>query len=259
MMRFLALLTLAVQLGGAVFPPTLTFLNTTEGTKLLETATHQRPFFQLVQHFATELPALCGPTTAVIILNALRAQGLPAPLSNEYSYHFGSFVQNYNYWDQHNVWNGSDVDCVMKAVMPWEGSLEQVSAFFSCRSLDSRPIRALNSSIEEFRQSLIVSFSHEPLRFVAVNVDRQAFGQAGAGHHSPVGAYDARTDKALFMDVARYRFPPFWISVPDLFEAMVFKGHDEKGATPRGYIVVGMRPQQAEDRRSGESTPDIAI
>ena len=93
-----------------------------------------------------------------------------------------------------------------------------------------------------------------------MNFDRKMLGQrglarpayarspchstAGAGHHSPIGAYDQKSDRALVMDVARrgsqtllfevsenrcaffpsgtcrYKYPPFWAGLTDVFLAM---------------------------------------
>ena len=35
-----------------------------------------------------------------------------------------------------------------------------------------------------------------------------------------MAAYDAKGDRFLILDVARYKYPPVWIGVADLFDAM---------------------------------------
>jgi len=221
----------------------LVYMNTSEGAALIKGASHDRPYWQVAPVFTTELPGMCGPTTAVMLLNALASQGLSRPLSREFSASFGGRVFPSYYWDQENVWNGSAAPCVAAGTQPYKGSLEQVGAFLSCRGLEVQAVRAANSSTDEFRAAMVQAFEHSPLRFVAVNFARPLLGQAGLGHHSPIGAYDRASDRALVMDVARYKYAPAWVRVPDLFEAMLGDVSPKSNfSTPRGYLVVGMPP-----------------
>lgn len=41
---------------------------------------------------------------------------------------------------------------------------------------------------------------------------RAKLGQSGSGHFSPIGAFDRDTDMVLIMDVARFKYPPHWVS-----------------------------------------------
>jgi len=69
-----------------------------------------------------------------------------------------------------------------------------------------------------------------------VGYNRQIMGQTGTGHFSPVGGYHAGRDMALIMDVARFKYPPHWVSVPLLWEAM--QTADPETQRSRGYMVV---------------------
>jgi len=44
--------------------------------------------------------------------------------------------------------------------------------------------------------------------------------QTGAGHFSPIGGYHAGQDMALILDVACFKYPPHWVALPLLWEAM---------------------------------------
>ena len=61
--------------------------------------------------------------------------------------------------------------------------------------------------------------------------------QTGGGHMSPIAAYDASTDTALVLDVARYRYPPSWISLATLFASMATTDADAQAS--RGWIELG--------------------
>ena len=52
-----------------------------------------------------------------------------------------------------------------------------------------------------------------------VSFCRSRLGQTGSGHFSPIGGYHAASDSVLVLDVARFKYPPYWVRVPDLWEA----------------------------------------
>ena len=66
---------------------------------------------------------------------------------------------------------------------------------------------------------------------------RTALGQEKYGHISPLAAYDAKADRFLILDVARYKYPPVWVKTSDLFDAMNTPDPSNGGKT-RGYVVV---------------------
>ncbi|CAK9062721.1 Glutathione gamma-glutamylcysteinyltransferase 1 (LjPCS1-8R) (Phytochelatin synthase 1) [Durusdinium trenchii] len=208
------------------------FLNSTRGADLLRFATHSAPFWQLSPHFLTELPGMCGPTTAIMVLNALHGEGLPAAVSPTFSWSF----EEYHYWDSKNLWSANST-CVQAHTEPWKGSLEQVAALMSCNGAAAEAVEASKSSLAHFRTTIKKAFLSN--RFVSINFDRRGLQQQGVGHHSPIGAYDETTDRVLVLDVARYKYPPWWAFLPDVFAAMQ---HYVPGnfSTPRGYIEVGM-------------------
>lgn len=57
--------------------------------------------------------------------------------------------------------------------------------------------------------------------------------QTGTGHFSPIGGYHAGRDMALILDVARFKYPPHWVPLTLLWEAM--NTIDEATGCPRGY------------------------
>ena len=69
---------------------------------------------------------------------------------------------------------------------------------------------------------------------------RAGLGQTGEGHFSPLAAYHAPTDSVLVLDVARFKYPPYWVSVSDLYEAMRFP--DPTTHLPRGWCNLAYHP-----------------
>ena len=75
-------------------------------------------------------------------------------------------------------------------------------------------------------------------QYVIVNYLRRAMGQERGGHISPLAAYDATADRFLILDVARYKYPPVWVTAADLFAAMNTPDAENQGRT-RGFVVIG--------------------
>lgn len=76
--------------------------------------------------------------------------------------------------------------------------------------------------------------------FVAVSYSRKIVGQTGSGHFSPIGAYypsiDGKSDMVLILDVARFKYPPHWVSVDLLYQAM--NTPDSLTGTKRGWVLL---------------------
>ena len=70
-----------------------------------------------------------------------------------------------------------------------------------------------------------------------VNYLRKAIGQETGGHISPLAAYDAKSDRFLILDVARYKYPPVWVKASDLFDAMNTTDASNENRT-RGYVLI---------------------
>ena len=67
--------------------------------------------------------------------------------------------------------------------------------------------------------------------------------QALAESHSPLGAYDEKADRFLILDVARYKYPPVWVTA----EASL--------ALARRALPLRPVPRRAIGRRSGVNRP----
>jgi hypothetical protein len=61
--------------------------------------------------------------------------------------------------------------------------------------------------------------------------------QTGTGHFSPLAGYHAASDSVLIMDVARFKYPPHWVTVAQLWHAMADYVDSVTGKA-RGYVVL---------------------
>ena len=108
-------------------------------------------------------------------------------------------------------------------------------------------VHATQSSLEAFRNTARTTLA-EPLIFLLVNYDRATLEQDGAGHISPVGAYNPETDRMLVLDVAAYKYPYTWVPASKLWSAM--NTIDPDSGQTRGYLLIsrsGAQQSASED------------
>lgn len=55
---------------------------------------------------------------------------------------------------------------------------------------------------------------------IIANFCRNVFNQTGTGHFSPIGAYEETADMVLVMETARFKYPPFWVKLDLMWDAM---------------------------------------
>lgn len=78
--------------------------------------------------------------------------------------------------------------------------------------------------------------SDDAKTFIIVNICRKTLGQTGSGHYSPIGGIHVEKELALILDVARFKYPPYWVPLKRVWEAMA--AIDPLTGLPRGYFVV---------------------
>ncbi len=174
------------------------------------------------------------------VLNALAAQGLAAPVSPGFA--------PYAYYTQESLFASPCVQNVSthlggklsaRFVASNGATLAEWESYASCFASAART-HASRSTLTAFRAALVAAFNAVPTRFIAINYARTEVGQTGVGHMSPIGAYDATTDRALVLDVARYRYPPVWVKLPVLFAAMAT--NDTDAGASRGWLEMRLPP-----------------
>ncbi|KAJ3152133.1 hypothetical protein HK101_001844 [Irineochytrium annulatum] len=206
-------------------PPTCTAFHSPAGRALLLRALqspHMEPYYPLSIHFTTQAhPAYCGLTTLVMCLNALGVD----PLRR---------------WKGCWRWFQEDMLalCKSEADVRSEGvTLPEFECLARWNGLDARAVRADGSEVgrERFREE-VRRVTKNGDEFMVVSYSRRTLGQTGDGHFSPIGGYDEVEDKVLIFDVARFKYPPYWISLDLLWSAL--QPHDENTSRPRGYCLL---------------------
>ena len=188
-------------------------------------------YFPLADNFVTQKnQAFCGVASSVMVLNALQ---LPAPAVPEYD--------PYRTFTQDNVFSAATEAVIPADTIREMGmTLDQLGAFIATQPVAVEVHHAADSSLDVFRAAAR-DYLSRPGHFVVVNYLRKAIGQEKGGHISPLAAYDGRSDRFLILDVARYKYPPVWVTAADLFAAMNTIDSDNENRS-RGYVLIAAKP-----------------
>ncbi len=209
-------------------PDNLTDLNSPAGEKYFAESGALTTYFSIADNFVTQkTQAYCGVASIVMVLNAA---GVPAPTTPEYT--------PYHVFTQDNLLDERTEAVLPQAVLARQGmTLDQLGALLALHPpLAIEVHRAADGGLDAFRTAARDYLATKD-RFVVVNYLRKAIGQQAGGHISPLAAYDAKEDRFLILDVARYKYPPVWVKASDLFAAMntTDRSNDDK---TRGYVLV---------------------
>jgi glutathione gamma-glutamylcysteinyltransferase len=176
-------------------------------------------YFPLAEQFHTQSePAYCGLGSLVVALNALAID--PGRL-----------------WKGPWRWFGEEMlDCCVPLVEIRRRGLEmgELACLARCNGARVDAVHANPTNLDAFRAALTAASRGEAV--LIASYDRSVLGQTGSGHFSPLGGYHARRDLALILDVARFKYPPHWLSAEQLWRAM--QPLDPATNKPRGWLVL---------------------
>jgi hypothetical protein len=197
-----------------------------EGRARIARSGHKVDYVSLMATFTMqERQTLCSVATGVSILNALP---IKRPVDPKYA--------PYPYFTQTNYFSAR-VNAIItrETTLNMGQTLDEAAMVMAVHGAVARAYHASDSSPDEFRRIAMANMN-ERNNFIAVNYRRNYVGQPPGSHFSPLAAYDEATDSFLILDVARYKFPPVWVSVADLFAAM--STTDDVSNKSRGFLVV---------------------
>ena len=211
-------------------------------------------FFRLANHFEGQTnKAFCGPTTAVIVLNALRAGDdriekpedpslVPAEVRSGLPTTFDPLYHRYT---QNDLFDAKANAVKTRGEIlgrphalgakPDPGlQLRQLHALLLAKGLDAR-LRIADATLSDdtIRTELKTNLATAD-DYVIVNYSRAALGQEGGGHISPLGAYDEESDSFLILDVNPNGHRWVWAPASALIRAMRTLDTVEN----RGYLLV---------------------
>ena len=180
-------------------------------------------YFPLSEQFMTQAsPPSCGLTTLAMVLNAMN-------------------IDPNQRWKGGWRWFSEEMllgNCCKPASEVEEDgmTMDDVAAVARCHGTAVEAVRATDVSLDAFREQVVASVASPAPPYLVATFSRSVLGQTGDGHFSPIAGYDAQSDHVLVLDVARFKYPPWYAPLPLLYEAML--PHDPVTQRPRGFLRV---------------------
>ncbi len=203
-------------------PSELISISSPEGQQLLASAESRADYAQLAPYLVPQARrAFCGPATSAAVINAAFK---PQPAATQAA-----------------LFNAAASAVKSELALSFSGlTLEELAAFMRAHGLTVQVVHAGRSGLASFREAARTALG-ESDTFLVANYDRRVLKQLGAGHISPIGAFDFETDRVLILDVATQKYPYTWVTVPMLWAAM--NTVDSGSGQTRGYLLVTARSQ----------------
>jgi len=263
-LALLARLTLAFLLVGAQLPsafaldsaPTavaqeLVPFSSDEGLARLARSTAKVDFAVLANQFEPQSnAAFCGPTSAAIVLNAIRGRTADLPRdrsrlhAEDLQYFPGTFDPTIPRFTQDNVIMkgkktraqvlGEPLSIGGKQIKDFGYQVRQLDEMLRANGAITRLIIVDDSKVEADIRNDLVENLRRPDNYAIVAYKRDAVGQRGGGHISPLGAYDEESDSFLVLDVNPASAGWVWMPTATLVKGMRTFDTVEN----RGYILV---------------------
>jgi glutathione gamma-glutamylcysteinyltransferase len=181
-------------------------------------------YFPLAEQFHTQSdPSFCGLGSLVVALNALGID--PGRL-----------------WKGPWRWFAEDLlDCCvpLEAVRERGLDLDELGCLARCNGADVELKRPDRAGFPEWRAA--IADAAQARSVLIASYDRKLLDQTGSGHFSPIGGYHRQRDLVLVLDVARFKYPPHWVSTEKLYRAM--EPADRATGKPRGWLTLRARSQ----------------
>lgn len=220
---------LACLLASPVFAadaPDVVYWDSDAGRALRARIPADADYWQLAPNFAVQqTQTYCSVASAITVLNAMPIKKPTDPAYAPYGY----FTQS-NYFTP-------EVSKVISAetVLAQGMTREEMARTLELEGVKAQSI-AGDSLDDDSLRALLKKALGDDGRFVLANYLRAALGQVGGGHWSALAAYDAETDRVLILDVAKYKYPPSWVGIHTLREAIATL--DTTSKQPRGLVIV---------------------
>jgi hypothetical protein len=212
--------------------PAVVYWDSAEGKALRARMPADADYWQLAPNFTAQITqSYCSVASAVTVLNAMP---IAKPVDPTYA--------PYAYFTQSNFFTPEAIKVISpQTVLAIGMTREQMAETLSRQGVNAISI-AGDTLTEEGLRTLLKKTLVDDGQFVLANYFRANLGQVGGGHWSALAAYDAQSDSVLILDVAKYKYPPAWVSISMLQQAIATI--DTTSNKPRGLVIVSSRQVQ---------------
>lgn len=230
----------------------LVLFDSDESMERLSRSNAKIDFFSLANQFEAQSNAIfCGPTSATIVLNAMRSKQktklpkdkirlnrinplkLPASIDLSLPRYTQENVVAKSPKKLSHVF-GKKLSIDGRKMIDPGYQLRDFNALLKAHGLKTK-LRVVDANIsEDDVLAEMISNLKERHNYVIINYLRTAVGQKGGGHISPVGAYDKASNSFLILDVNPAKASWVWMPASKLLQGM--RTFDQR--ENRGYILV---------------------
>ncbi len=221
-------LFVAAASGFAGEQPGVTYWDSEAGKTLRARIPADADYWQLSTTFAVQsTQTYCSVASAITVLNAMPVK---KPVDPAYA--------PYAYFTQSNYFSPDVIKIISpQAVLSMGMTREQMAATLAIHGVKVKTI-AGDTLNDAGLRTLLQNTLGDDGQFVLVNYLRANLGQVGGGHWSVLAAFDAQSDSALILDVAKYKYAPVWVGISTLRQAI--STIDSTSNMARGLVIVTM-------------------
>jgi hypothetical protein len=206
--------------------PAVVYWNSEAGKTLRARIPADADYWQLSPTFAVQnTQTYCSVASAITVLNAMP---IKKPVDPAYA--------PYAYFTQRNYFTPEVTKVISpQTVLSMGMTREQMAETLALHGVKVKSIAGDTLNDGELRTLLQKALGDDG-QFVLVNYFRANLGQVGGGHWSVLAAYDVQTDSVLILDVAKYKYPPVWVGISTLRQAI--STLDTTSNKARGLVIV---------------------
>jgi hypothetical protein len=206
--------------------PKVIYWNSPAGQELRARIPADEDYWQLIPTFATQqTQSYCSVASAITVLNAMPIKKPVDPTYAPYAF----FTQSNFFTPKVRKIIGPDT------VLHQGMTREEMAETLQAQGVKAKSIAGDTFTDDSLRDLLKKALGNDG-RFVLANYLRKSLGQVGGGHWSALAAYDPKADRVLILDVAKYKYPPAWVSLSALRQAIATL--DTTSNKPRGLVIV---------------------
>lgn len=213
----------SISFHGRRLPDHLISLESKEGQEIFHESFksgNATNFFSLITNFASQSDvSMCGPASLAMVMNALK-------------------LDPKRTWRRPwRWWSDEMFACCAGSLKVMKSSGVTLEFFdrIARKQLGISVQTMIPGELKEF-ETVLMKCATEQDYHVIVSFGRKLLGQTGIGHFSPIAAIHPEKNLALVLDVARFKYPPYWVKIKDLHSAM--KDIDPETGVERGYSIV---------------------
>lgn len=205
----------------------LVYINTKAGSSRLLNSDFNRQYFSLANYVDTqERTTFCGISSMAATLNSLPKMVRPITPA----------LAPHPFFTEESIFNEATTKVKSREdVLKGGLTLEQIRQYLNALGANPKIYYGSDLTIDQLRK-IIKSTLANPNQRVMADFDRKVLNQMGSGHFSPIGAYDSKSDSILILDVAKFKYPPFWVKTSDLLASL--KTTDPDSRKSRGIVQI---------------------